>query len=65
VVLELKSIEKLLPIHGAQLLSYLRLGAFRLGFLLNFHTMHMRHGIKRVVNGYKARLIAPEAVQVD
>lgn len=52
VVLELKAIEKFLPIHNAQLLSYLRLGNYRLGFLLNFNTVHMRDGIKRVINGY-------------
>jgi GxxExxY protein len=52
VVVELKSIETLLPIHTAQLLSYLRLGGYRLGLLLNFHTNHMRDGIKRVINGY-------------
>ena len=54
VVVELKAIDKLLPIHAAQLLSYLRLGRFRLGILLNFNTVHMRDGIKRVVNGYRA-----------
>jgi GxxExxY protein len=52
VVLELKSVEKLLPIHSAQLLSYLRLGRYRLGLLLNFNTIHMRHGVKRLINGY-------------
>ena len=50
VVIELKSVKRLLPIHTAQLLSYLRAGDYRLGFLLNFNTMHMRDGIKRVVN---------------
>ena len=50
VVIELKSVQQLLPIHTAQLLSYLRAGDYRIGFLLNFHTAHMRDGIKRVVN---------------
>ena len=50
VVIELKSVKRLLPIHTAQLLSYLRAGDYRLGFLLNFNTVHMRDGIKRVVN---------------
>ena len=50
VVVELKSVQQLLPIHTAQLLSYLRAGDYRIGFLLNFHTVHMRDGIKRVVN---------------
>jgi GxxExxY protein len=50
VVIELKTVQQLLPVHTAQLLSYLRAGDYRLGFLLNFNTVHMRDGIKRVVN---------------
>lgn len=50
VVIELKTIQQLLLVHTAQLLSYLRAGDFRIGFLLNFNTVHMRDGIKRVVN---------------
>jgi len=50
VVVELKSVNQLLPIHTAQLLSYLRAGDYRIGFLLNFNTVHMRDGIKRIVN---------------
>jgi GxxExxY protein len=50
VVVELKSVQQLLPIHTAQLLSYLRADDYRLGFLLNFNTVHMRDGKKRVVN---------------
>jgi GxxExxY protein len=52
VVVELKSVERVLPLHSAQLLSYLRLGHYHLGLLLNFNTVHMRDGIKRVINGY-------------
>ena len=51
VVVELKAVESILPIHKAQLLSYLRLGGFKLGYLLNFHVAHMRDGINRMVNG--------------
>jgi len=51
VVIELKAADRILPIHAAQLLTYLRLGSYRLGFVLNFNTVHMRDGIKRVVNG--------------
>jgi GxxExxY protein len=51
VVVELKAIETILPVHRAQLLSYLRLGRFRLGYLLNFHVAHMRDGIIRMANG--------------
>lgn len=50
VVVELKVVEKLLPVHTAQLLSYLKLGNKKLGYILNFNVVHMRNGIKRVVN---------------
>jgi hypothetical protein len=43
-------VQPLLPIHTAHLLSYLRAGDYRMGFLLNFNAVHMRDGIKRVVN---------------
>jgi GxxExxY protein len=50
VIVELKAVEKLLPIHDAQLLSYLKLGGYRLGLLLNFNVLHLKDGIKRKVN---------------
>ena len=50
VLVELKAVESLLPIHEAQLLSYMKLGEYRLGFLLNFNTRRMKDGIKRMVN---------------
>lgn len=50
VVVEIKAVEKILPVHGAQLLSYLKLGNYKLGFLLNFNVVHMKHGIQRMVN---------------
>jgi len=50
VVIELKAVESCKPLHFAQLLSYLRLGGYRLGYLLNFNVEHMRNGIKRIVN---------------
>ena len=52
VVVELKVVDKLQPIHEAQLLSYLRLSGCRLGFLLNFNVRQMKEGIKRMLNGY-------------
>ncbi|HEY9148934.1 MAG TPA: GxxExxY protein [Gammaproteobacteria bacterium] len=52
VIVELKAVEKLLPIHKAQLLSYLRLSNKRVGLLLNFNEVHMRNGVKRIVNNY-------------
>jgi GxxExxY protein len=51
VIVELKVVEALLAVHRGQLLSYLRLGRFKLGYLLNFHVAHMRDGIVRMVNG--------------
>jgi GxxExxY protein len=51
VVVELKAIEAVLPVHRGQLLSYLRLGGFKLGYLLNFNVAHMRDGITRMVTG--------------
>jgi GxxExxY protein len=50
VIVELKTVSKLLPIHEAQLLSYLRLSGHRLGLLINFHVPRLRDGIKRMVN---------------
>ena len=50
VVVELKAITKLLPVHEAQLLSYMRLGGYPVGLLLNFHEQHLRNGLKRMVN---------------
>ena len=51
VIVELKAVEKLLPIHAAQLLCYLKLSGCKLGFLINFNVLHLKDGIKRVVNG--------------
>lgn len=50
VVVEIKTVTKLLPVHDAQLLTYLKLSNHRLGLLLNFFVPLMRDGIKRVVN---------------
>ncbi len=49
IILELKAIEKLLPIHEAQLLSYLRLSGMTQGLLVNFHSELLKDGIKRLV----------------
>jgi GxxExxY protein len=49
VIVELKSVEALLPLHEAQLLTYLRLSGKRLGLLMNFNVQHMKDGIKRMV----------------
>jgi GxxExxY protein len=51
VLLELKSVETLLPVHAKQVLTYLRLAKLRVGFLVNFGEAHLKTGIKRLVNG--------------
>lgn len=50
LIVEVKAVAKLLPIHEAQLLSYLRLSGMRLGLLVNFHTPLLRDGIRRFAN---------------
>jgi GxxExxY protein len=50
IVLELKSIEKFLPVHEAQLLSYLKLSRCKLGLLINFNTKYLKDGIVRLIN---------------
>ena len=49
LIVELKTVEKLLPIHEAQLLTYLKLSGMKTGLLLNFHSAVLRDGIKRMV----------------
>lgn len=51
VVVELKAVNKLTDLHKAQIISYLKLGDFVLGYLLNFNVNSLKDGIKRVVNG--------------
>jgi GxxExxY protein len=51
VIVELKSVEKILPVHQAQLLSYLKLSRKNLGLIINFNVLHLRDGIKRMVEG--------------
>ena len=53
VVVELKVVEQLLAVHKAQVLSYLKLGNYPVGLLLNFNVVHLREGIKRLVNNPK------------
>lgn len=51
LVIEIKSVEALNDIHLAQTLTYLKLGNFKLGLLINFNVVLLKEGIKRVVNG--------------
>ena len=52
LIVELKSVEKLLPVHEAQLLSYLRLSNKSLGLLINFNVTRLKYGIKRIANNF-------------
>jgi GxxExxY protein len=49
VIVELKAVEALLPIHEAQLITYLKLTGLRLGLLINFNVHHLKQGVKRLV----------------
>jgi GxxExxY protein len=51
VILELKSIEIILPIHEFQLLTYLKLSGMKLGLLINFNVLQLKEGIRRKING--------------
>jgi GxxExxY protein len=53
VIVELKAVEKLLPLHVAQVLTYLKLSRRSVGLLINFNVPHLRQGIRHVVNGYR------------
>lgn len=50
VIVELKTVESILPVHEAQLLSYLRLSRLKLGLLINFNLPVLRNGVRRIVN---------------
>ncbi len=50
VIIEVKSVESINPIHSVQLLTYLKLANCKLGLILNFNVLHLKEGIKRVAN---------------
>jgi len=52
VIIELKSVEAVLPVHCAQVLSYLRLTEKRVGLLINFNVSYLRQGVRRIVNRF-------------
>jgi GxxExxY protein len=52
VIVEIKAIEQLAPIHDAQVISYLRLADRRVGLLINFHVRLLKDGVKRIVNNF-------------
>ena len=53
VIVELKAVERIDPIHEAQLLSYLKLSGYQIGLLINFNVRMLKQGIKRLVNNFK------------
>ena len=60
VIVENKVVETLLPIHEAQLMTYLKLSERKIGFLLNWNVTLMKHGIKRVVMNLSGRTPYPK-----
>lgn len=52
VVVEIKAVARTNPVHESQLLSYLRLSGRTVGLLINFHVLHLRDGIQRMVNNF-------------
>lgn len=52
VIVELKAVKELTPLHNAQLLSYLKLSKLQLGLLINFNVVRLKSGIKRMVNNF-------------
>ena len=64
VVVEIKAVESLLPIHEAQLLTYLRLGGWKVGLLINFNVAVLRQGIRRRVLGLEEEWSTPQRRRV-
>jgi GxxExxY protein len=52
IIVELKALEIMLPVHEVQLLTYMKLAEIKLGFLLNFNVPYLKEGIRRKVNNY-------------
>ena len=52
IIIELKAVDTILPVHQAQLISYLKLADKRMGFLINFNVLLIKNGFKRFVNDY-------------
>ena len=64
VIVELKVVEQVLEVHKAQLLSYLKLGGKQVGLLINFNVVHLRDGIKRLVNRFESSASSPSSAVV-
>jgi len=55
-IIELKSVEVILPIHKAQLISYIKLAGKRIGFLVNFNVPLLKNGFHRIIHGYDEQI---------
>ena len=53
IIVEIKSVERLAPVHEKQLMTYLRLTSLQAGLLINFNTALLKDGVRRIVNGYR------------
>jgi GxxExxY protein len=62
VIVELKAIDAILPIHRAQLITYLKLSNISLGFLINFNTPLLKDGLQRIVNQHPATYQKPTTI---
>jgi GxxExxY protein len=65
VVVELKAIDELAPIHQAQLLTYLKTSNKKVGLLINFNVQYLKNGLKRVVNRYAGPALKPQTSAVS
>ena len=63
VIVEVKAVAQMAPIHQAQLLSYLKLSGCQVGLLINFNVKILKQGIKRVVNDYPETLRSPRSLR--
>ena len=52
IIIEIKSVDGINPIHKAQVLTYLKLSNLRIGLLINFNVINIKEGIYRIINGY-------------
>jgi GxxExxY protein len=63
VIVEVKAVDRLMPIHQAQLLSYLKLSGCKVGLLINFNVKVVKDGIRRMVNEFPDPLRSPRALR--
>ncbi len=63
VIVEVKAVDHLMPIHQAQLLSYLKLSGCKVGLLINFHVKVLKDGLRRVVNDFPDSLRSPRTLR--